>query len=44
MMVPYGPNGMTQVSEQITAALLTSGEAEKAVVAAKTPGLSTKDS
>jgi regulator of protease activity HflC (stomatin/prohibitin superfamily) len=40
MFVPYGPNGMSQVSEQITAALLTSGEAEKAVVAAKLPGLS----
>ncbi len=39
MMVPYSPTGMTQVSEQITAALLTTGEAEKAVVAAKTPGL-----
>jgi regulator of protease activity HflC (stomatin/prohibitin superfamily) len=39
MMIPYGPNGMSQVSEQITAALLTSGEAEKAVVAARLPGI-----
>lgn len=39
MFIPYGPNGMSQVSEQITAALLTSGEVEKKVVAAKTPGL-----
>ncbi len=39
MLMPYGPNGMSQVSEQITAALLTTGQAEKAVVAAKTPGL-----
>lgn len=37
MMVPYSPQGMTQVSEQITAALLTSTEAEKAAVAAKNP-------
>lgn len=39
MLLPYGPNGMSQVSEQITAALLTGGEAERQVVAAKTPGL-----
>ncbi len=43
MMVPYSPTGMSQVSEQITAALLTTGEAEKAVVAAKTPGLTMDD-
>jgi regulator of protease activity HflC (stomatin/prohibitin superfamily) len=43
MLIPYGPNGMSQVSEQITAALLTSGEAERQVVAAKTPGLKAKD-
>lgn len=29
MMIPYGPNGMSQVAEQITAALLTSAEARK---------------
>jgi hypothetical protein len=43
MMVPYSPTGMSQVSEQITAALLTTGEAEKAVVLAKTPGLHADD-
>ncbi len=33
MMVPYSPQGMTQVSEQITAALLTTTEAEKVAAA-----------
>jgi regulator of protease activity HflC (stomatin/prohibitin superfamily) len=31
MMVPYSPQGMSQVAEQITAALLTSAEAERAL-------------
>ncbi len=33
MMVPYSPQGMTQVADQITAALLTSAEAERALTA-----------
>ncbi|HPM23223.1 MAG TPA: SPFH domain-containing protein [Phycisphaerae bacterium] len=39
MMVPYSPQGMSQVSEQITAALLTTAEAERvtAVRAPKAP-------
>lgn len=37
MMVPYGPQGMTQVSEQITAALLTTAEAEKAAAGLAKP-------
>lgn len=31
MLLPYGPNGMANVAEQITAALLTSNEAERPV-------------
>ncbi|MCG8375701.1 MAG: hypothetical protein MI702_04385, partial [Chlorobiales bacterium] len=37
MMIPYGPNGMSQVSEQITAALLTGSEADRQAVAGETP-------
>ena len=40
MLLPYGPNGMSQVSEQITAALLTSAASERTVVASN-PGPST---
>ena len=29
MLMPYGPNGMSQVAEQITAALLTTNEVEQ---------------
>lgn len=39
MLIPYGPSGMAQVSEQITAALLTAGQTEKLAAGAKTPGL-----
>jgi regulator of protease activity HflC (stomatin/prohibitin superfamily) len=35
MMVPYSPQGMSQMSEQITAALLTTAEAERNLAAAK---------
>jgi regulator of protease activity HflC (stomatin/prohibitin superfamily) len=37
MMVPYSPQGMTQVAEQITAALLTGAEAERMAIAPKPP-------
>jgi len=37
MLLPYGPNGMSQVAEQITAALLTSTEAERAAMANAPP-------
>ncbi len=37
MMVPYSPQGMTQVAEQITAALLTGAEAERLASAPKPP-------
>ena len=37
MMVPYSPQGMSQVADQITAALLTSAEVEHALAAGKTP-------
>ncbi len=37
MMVPYSPTGMSQVSDQITSALLTTGESEKAVAAGAKP-------
>jgi regulator of protease activity HflC (stomatin/prohibitin superfamily) len=37
MMVPYSPQGMTQVADQITAALLTSAEVERVVSAPKPP-------
>lgn len=35
MMVPYSPQGMSQMSEQITAALLTTAEAERTLAAGK---------
>jgi regulator of protease activity HflC (stomatin/prohibitin superfamily) len=37
MLVPYSPQGMSQMSEQITAALLTSDAANQAVVAPRPP-------
>ena len=37
MMVPYSPQGMSQVADQITAALLTSAEVEHALATGK-PG------
>ncbi len=37
MMVPYSPQGMSQVAEQITAALLTGAEAERAAAAGRAP-------
>jgi regulator of protease activity HflC (stomatin/prohibitin superfamily) len=37
MMVPYTPQGMSQVAEQITTALLTSDEAERGMAAAQSP-------
>jgi len=37
MMVPYTPQGMSQVAEQITAALLTSSEVERGIATAKPP-------
>jgi len=40
MMVPYSPQGMTQVADQITAALLTSKEAEQVMAVAKAPAAS----
>ena len=36
MLIPYSPQGMSQISEQITAALLTTAEAER-MAAAKPP-------
>lgn len=36
MMVPYSPQGMSQVADQITAALLTSAEVEHGLAAGKT--------
>jgi regulator of protease activity HflC (stomatin/prohibitin superfamily) len=38
MMVPYSPQGMSQVAEQITAALLTSAEAERALASRTAKG------
>lgn len=36
MMVPYSPQGMSQVAEQITAALMTTNEAERMAAAGST--------